>query len=357
MTEIDKDAGRVLMVGLPGAKLDAATARHLSLLRPGGVILFARNLVSPAGTIALLDAARDVLPSPPLFAIDQEGGRVSRLERWVGPTPTAVALAAAGVGVCEQFARATARVVRAIGFNLDFAPVVDVCTAEATNGIADRSFGADPECVTQLAGSFLDGLQDEGLAGCLKHFPGLGETSVDSHVELPTAHRSRQKLDEVELLPFCRLASRAASVMISHGHYPALDPTPALPATLSAAIVGGLLRDRIGFDGLVVSDDLEMGAIDTLDGDGEAAVRSIEAGCDLVLYCSSLDRAERAWRRLAARAAADPTFACRLQRAARRVETTAARWPAPPGDVAAFDAARSALERISRAAVSADRCP
>jgi len=357
MTEIEEHAGRVLMVGLPGAELDPATVRQLSLLRPGGVILFARNLVSPAGTIALLDAARDLLPSPPLFAIDQEGGRVSRLELWVGPTPTAAALAAAGPGICEQFGRATARALRALGFNLDFAPVVDVCGAEATNGIADRSFGADPESVSELAGSFLDGMQDEGLAGCLKHFPGLGETSVDSHVELPTANRSREQLDEVELLPFSRLASRASAVMISHGHYPALDPAPALPATLSAEIVGGLLRQRIGFDGLVVSDDLEMGAVAPLDADGEAAVRSIHAGCDLVLYCASLDRAERARLKLATRAGADPAFARRLRQAARRVERTAARWPAAAGDATAFDAARSDLQRISRAVVSAGRCP
>jgi len=347
MTEIEEHAGRVLMVGLPGAELDAATVRQLTLLRPGGIILFARNLVSPAATIALLDAARDLLPSLPLFAIDQEGGKVSRLELWVGPTPTAAALAAAGPGICEQFGRATARVLRAIGFNLDFAPVVDVCGAEATNGIADRSFGADPESVSELAGSFLDGMQDEGLAGCLKHFPGLGETNVDSHVELPTANRSREQLDEVELLPFSRLASRASAVMISHGHYPALDPAPALPATLSAEIVGGLLRQRIGFDGLVVSDDLEMGAVAPLDADGEAAVRSIHAGCDLVLYCASLDRAERAAIALVREATDESGFARRLAEAARAVASAADRWARPSPAAAAWEAACRELRAFS----------
>lgn len=341
------EAGRVLMVGVPGAQLDVQTARLLAELQPGGVILFGRNLESPAQTVRLLDDLRELLPQPALFALDQEGGRVSRLERWIGATPPAAALAAAGEATVQRFGRATASALRALGFNIDFAPVVDVSDSRAANGIGDRSFGNDPVAVTRLAASFLCGLEEDGVAGCLKHFPGLGATHVDSHVELPTVRRSRRELDEVDLLPFRRLVVQAPAVMVGHAHYPALDPTPGLPASLSGAVVRGLLRSEIGFAGLVVSDDLEMGAVAPLDVSGDAAPRAIDAGCDLLLYCADLERASRARERLASRARSDAAFSRRLCESANHVARFAARWRAPVGDVAAFDAAREAFAQLA----------
>ncbi len=347
---VDGAAGRVLMVGIGGPGLDPGTADALRALRPGGAILFARNLETTAQAVALLDDLRALLPPPSLLAIDQEGGRVNRLERWVGATPPAAAWERAGAPSVRRFARATGRLLAALGLNLDFAPVVDLCAPGATNGIGDRSFGHEPQRVTQLAAAFLEGLADAGLAGCLKHFPGLGATDIDSHLAPPIDRRDRAALERGELAPFRALVRSAPAVMISHARYPALEPVPDLPATLSAAIATRLLRSELGFGGLVVSDDLEMQAVAPLDRGGEAAPRAIAAGCDLLLYCSDLERAQRARSRLCERAAADPTFADRLCAAAAAVERTARRWPSAAGAAATFDAARAELSLACRAA-------
>jgi beta-N-acetylhexosaminidase len=311
------------------------------------VILFGRNLDSAARTTVLLRELRRLVPHPLLCALDQEGGRVSRLESWIGTTPTAERLARQGEQTLLRFGRATARGLHSLGFNLDFAPVVDLCTPGTTNGIGDRSFGTDPERTSLLAGAFLDGLQGEGVAGCLKHFPGLGPTSVDSHEQLPTAERDADGLRRLDLVPYRRLGARAASVMVGHGHYPGLDASPGIPATLSSTIVNGLLREEIGYHGLVVSDDLEMGAVAPLDQDGSAAVRAIRAGCDLLLYCASLERAERAAAALARQATDETAFAHRLTRASRTVAAAADRWVPPVPSAAAWETARRELGAFS----------
>ncbi len=345
MRDCKKIAGRTLMVGLPGAELDGATAERLERLRPAGVILFSRNLDTPEACADLIRASRQHLFDPPLIALDQEGGRVSRLEPWVGSTPSAVELAAGGKEAAHDFARRTAAALSALGFNLDFAPVVDICAPDAGNGIGDRSFGDDAGTVLEMAGEFLAGLQGAGVAGCIKHFPGLGRTSVDSHQTLPAVRRTADQQLAEELVPFRLLAGRTASVMVGHGHYPAWDGPQPLPATGSRAIVSKLLRDDLGFGGLVVSDDLEMGAVGELDRDGAFAVKVIDAGCDLLLYCADLDRAERAVEALARAATDDEALGRRLLAAVDRVAATAARWPAPDADLSAWSAARRALER------------
>jgi beta-N-acetylhexosaminidase len=347
MDEVRKLAGRVLMVGPAGHALDSEEARRIAMLAPAGVILFARNLDAPEQTAALLGRVAGMLPHAPLFALDQEGGRVSRLEAWIGPTASAVELARRGASETSRFGAATAAAMRSVGFNLDFAPVVDLSDAAAPNGIGDRSFATDPLRAAELAGAFLDGLQDGGVAGCLKHFPGLGDTDVDSHEVMPTVRASRETLRERELLPYVRLAGNAAAVMVAHAHYPALEGEEPVPATGSRVVVSDLLRRDLDYRGLVVSDDLEMGAVRGLDEDGGFALRAIEAGCDLLLYCADLARAERARDALATRANEDSTFRRKLEVAAERVERTASDWPvAPPRptEIAAarFDRFRSA---------------
>lgn len=341
--ELESDSGMMLMVGLPGPRLDAGIARRIEALGPGGVILFKRNLASAEQTMELLAELTKVLRRPCLLALDQEGGRVSRLAHWIGPTPAAAVLAESGEDATHRFAETTGRALRALGFNVDFAPVVDLCASNAPNGIGDRSFGTDPEVASRLGRAFLDGLAQAGIAGCLKHFPGLGCTRVDSHESLPTVNRSRLQLEQEELLPFRRLAPLAPCVMVGHGHYPALDPQPSRPASLSPQVVSGLLRSELGFAGLVVSDDLEMGAVASLDEGGAAAVEATAAGCDLLLYCSDLGRAERAAATLASRAKVDPDLRRRLREAARAVGSLASRVQPEPGDLAAWDSARRDL--------------
>jgi beta-N-acetylhexosaminidase len=331
------------MVGLPGTRLDPETRGRLQELSPAGVILFARNLEGPGQTAALIGEVRRLLPSPALIALDQEGGRVSRLERWIGPTPSAVVLGRAGESMVWQFGEATATALRGLGFDLDFAPVVDLCAAETPNGIGDRSFGTDPLTVSRLAGAFLAGLQSHGVAGCLKHFPGLGDTSLDTHVQMPTVERSRLDLERLDILPFRDLAANAASVMVGHAHYTAFDPDQALPASLSPRVVAELLRVQLGYQGLVVSDDLEMGAVAQRDVDGTAAVDAIAAGSDLLLYCSDLERADRAAAALEAESGKSESLDRRLEQAVVRIESAARRWAGGPADLVAWDAARRQL--------------
>lgn len=343
-------AGRTLMVGLPGASLDPTTAAHLARVRPAGVILFGRNLDTPEQTIELLDALRSLENPPLLFAIDQEGGAVSRLAPWIGDTPAAAALACHGESAARRFGRATGRMLHALGFNLDFAPVVDLCEADACNGIGDRSFGTDPEQAAHLAGAVLDGLTEAGVAGCIKHFPGLGPTHVDSHQELPLASRSRAEMERIDLVPYRRLMALAPAVMVGHGHYPDLDPTPGRPASLSAEIVTGLLRRDLAYRGLVVTDDLEMGAVSGLDRDGSAAADAIAAGCDLALYCKDLELAEASTRTIAERAADDPGFGLRVREAGRAVAELARRWSGASGSPQRWESARAEIVEASRLA-------
>ena len=343
-----REAGRVLMVGFDAERPSPGLERSLRDLHAGGVILFRRNLTTPETLAQLVGALTAALAAPPLLAIDQEGGRVSRLEPWIGPTPPARRLAGAGTAAVRAFAGATGRSLRALGFNLDFAPVVDLSEPTAPNGIGDRAFGVDPEQVALLAGAFLDGLQGEGVAGCLKHFPGLGDTVVDSHRELPTVGRDRQRLESQDLVPFRRLAPRAAAVMVGHGVYPALAPGDERPACLSPAIVQGALRGELGFRGLVATDDLEMGAVSPFDEGGAAAVQAIEAGCDLLLYCHTLDKARAARDALVERSESDPAFAARLREAAAAVERCASRWAAHRPDLASWAAASGDVHEACR---------
>lgn len=324
---MEANPGRVLLVGLAGPDLTSGEKLSLEKLRPGGVILFRRNLDTRERLAALLEELDSVLPAAPWIAIDQEGGRVSRLEPWIGPTPSAWERAAAGPHEAYRHGRETGRELANLGFNLDFAPVVDLCPPDTPNGIGDRSWGIDPEQVSGLTGRFLEGLHSAGVAGCIKHFPGLGDTAVDSHLELPVCRRDGELLQRVDMLPYRELGTLSPAVMVCHASFPTLDPVEGRPASLSPAIITGLLREQIGYCGMVVADDMEMGAVAPLDRDGSAAVQAIRAGADLLPYCADPDRAAAAWEALSREAQDDPDFASRLEEAAVRVEKTAADWP------------------------------
>ena len=345
MDALRRAAGRTIVVGIPGPELDDATAKRLRDAGFAGVILFGRNLEAPRQTADLLRRVTEALPHAPLLSVDQEGGRVSRLEPWIGPTPPAAELARSGIEAVTAFGIATGNLLAGLGFNLDFAPVVDLSPEDSPNGVGDRAFSTDPDATSGAAGAFLNGLQSTGVAGCLKHFPGLGDTSVDSHVELPYVSRSAEALDEIDMKPYRKLARRAACVMVGHAHYPALHGDEPLPGTCSRAIVQGWLRDRLAYDGLAVSDDMEMGAVAPRDVDGQAAFEALSAGLDLLLYCKDLDLAESALDRVVREAQVDRTFARRVLQAASRVDVISRLWPAPRADLDRFDDARRALRR------------
>ena len=255
---------------------------------PGGVILFSRNLVNPEQIAKLTNELQALAGDIPLLmAIDQEGGRVSRLPSDFTIFPPAATVAQSGsTELAYQAAAVTAKELRSVGINMNMAPVLDIHTNPANPIIGNRAFGTAPEQVCKMGAATIAGLHDHRVLACGKHFPGHGDTSTDSHLELPTVHASRKRLEEIELQPFRYAIDHGLQAMMTaHVHYPALDPT--YPATLSSTILSGLLRQQLGFSGVILSDDLEMRAILDHATVGNAAIRSLQAGADMLLICKS----------------------------------------------------------------------
>ncbi len=286
----------LLMVGIPGADLDSTSEKQLARLRPGGLVLLPRNVDDdPDHLVDLITALRAQLPET-LFAIDAEGGRVDSLAPLLGGAPTPGQLGRGSPSLAFETGRWLGHGVRLFDIDVALAPVVDLDRGEQNNALDGRYLGADPEAVTVRARAFLRGLHSAGVAGCLKHFPGLGGATDDTHYQGSKVYLPRRELAR-DLEPFRDLAEFAGAVMVGHANYPAHD-RDGLPATLSPAILGPLLRDEVGFRGVAFSDDLEMKA---LDGWGELAERAeaaLLAGCDLLLVCQSLEAAEEAAGRL-----------------------------------------------------------
>jgi beta-N-acetylhexosaminidase len=283
--------GRVLMVGIPGAELDEATAATLRRLQIGGVILFRRNVGTPV-QLAALTAALHALPSRPLVSIDHEGGRVMRLGAPFTAFPSMAVVGATGdSAIAQQVGRAMGAELSAVGIDLDFAPVLDVHSNPANPVIGDRSFSHDPSIVATMGVALMRGLHEGGVLSCGKHFPGHGDTDSDSHLTLPVVRRTRAELDLIELPPFrAAIAAGVPLLLTAHVLYPALDPHR--PATLSPVILRDLLRTELGFSGVIASDDLEMRAISGHHDVGDAAVATLNAGADLLLVCNDFTKAE-----------------------------------------------------------------
>lgn len=287
--------GQLFFIGIPGPEVDGPTLALLDEVSPGGVCLFARNIREAAQTRALLDAIRESFPVNPFLSIDQEGGLVDRLRRIMTPMPAANKIQT--VADAEELAGLLAEALAALGFNMDFAPVVDVIDdqrAKFTNGLFSREFGRSAEEVVLLAGAFLKTVQARGCIGCLKHFPGLGASNVDSHEELPQVDINEHELHENDLIPYRQLIASgdAKAVMVAHAAYPKLNLQEIdqngklIPASLSKNFITDLLRDRLGFTRLVITDDLEMGAIVKNFGIGDASKMAIHAGADMLAICA-----------------------------------------------------------------------
>jgi beta-N-acetylhexosaminidase len=280
--------GRLLTVGFDGLEVSvelASLAREFGL---GGVILFRRNVSEPVQVAELCVRAAGLSPDLPLWvSVDQEGGRVARLKAPFTEWPPMATLGRCGdVKLAEAFARALARELRAVGFNLDYAPVLDVHTNPKNPVIGDRALSEDAGQVARLGCAIVRTLQDEGVAACGKHFPGHGDVGTDSHHDLPIVEHSVERLREIELVPFRgAIESQVAMIMTAHQFMPALDDER--PATLSHRIITGLLRDELHYGGVILSDDLEMKAIANRYTVPDAAVLAIQAGCDAVLICST----------------------------------------------------------------------
>lgn len=311
----------MLIVGFPGRQMPPpieALAREGAL---GGVILFKRNLGTIEEVAALVDAVHDAFPSgvAPLVSIDQEGGRVARLGPPLVKLPPMRVLGERGdVALTRRAGRVLGAQLAALGIGVDFAPVLDVDTNPANPVIGDRSFGRDADTVIRHALAFAEGLDEAGVIACGKHFPGHGDTDLDSHLALPRITHDRARLDRVELAPFRAARGKIPTIMTAHVVFDAIDP--GVPATLSRKVVQGVLRDELGYDGVIVSDDLEMKAVADRWGVADSAVRAIDAGCDALLVCATTERVVEAHEALVARAEGDAAFATRLADAAARVD-------------------------------------
>jgi beta-N-acetylhexosaminidase len=285
--------GQLIMIGVPGKELDAETAQLFRRVQPGAFILFGRNLENAAQLRKLIDDLRDVSEIEPIITVDQEGGRVSRLRRIGSEPPNAQQLREKDdVNLISRHGDITGRLLRLFGFNLDLCPVLDISfDDEAENSLRGRCYGRTVEEVTRNAGAFNAAMREQGIASCGKHFPGYSAATSDAHYQLPRIDRTREELDQNELAVFRQFANDVDSMMICHGWYPSLD-SKKTPASLSRHVITDLLRDELRFDGLIMTDDLDMGAILTRYRLEDTIRLAIAAGNDLAMICHRIPEIE-----------------------------------------------------------------
>lgn len=309
---LEQQIGQFLFIGLPGKELDAESRALVEEIKPGGIIIFGRNVAGPEQLRALLDGVRELVPTPPLCGVDQEGGLVDRLRRIFTPMPAARTIRQHGdLAAARSLGRITGEVLRMLGFNINFAPAMEIMTEDRdllSNGLYSRSFGRSPGEVLGYTTVYMRGLQNTGCIGCLKHFPGIGAGEVDSHEEMPVVRLSRDDLIAQDLAPYIELFQRrddrVRCVMVSHGGFPNIDIREGVtggllePASLNYNIVTKLLRQELGYKHLVLTDDLEMGAILRHCDIEEAVVRACLAGEDMLLICASPEKIRRGYHGL-----------------------------------------------------------
>ena len=330
---LEQQVGQFFFIGLPGTELDDVTRELITEVNPGGVIIFGRNVASPQQLRDLLDAVRELLPIEPLVGIDQEGGLVDRLRKILTPMPSARTIRQHGdLAASRALGRITGEVLRMLGFNMNFAPVMSIMTDERdllSNGLYSRSFGRSPGEVLGYTTVYLRGLQETGLIACLKHFPGIGAGEVDSHEQMPLVQLSHDDLIAQDLAPYIELFQRrddrVRCVMISHGGFPNIDTRHGVtggllePASLSYNIVTKLLREELGYQHLVVTDDLEMGAIARHCDIDAAAIRAFLSGEDMILICAHPETIRKGYHALLGAARAGKLPKDRMRASLKRI--------------------------------------
>ncbi|HUJ14896.1 MAG TPA: beta-N-acetylhexosaminidase [Thermoanaerobaculia bacterium] len=311
-----------LGIGLTGKSLTDLERKIVTETSPYAVILFGRNVGDAGQLRELVREVKSIARRPPLFMIDEEGGRVDRLRHLIPGLPSAEAF-----GEGEQPAELSRWLGKVIGMALrwfdievDLAPVVDIRGEASPKGLERRTFGRDPETVIDLAGAFMDGLQRAGTAACLKHFPGIGIGSADPHYGATVIDVSLEELRNRDLVPFAALGNKAGAIMIGHGSYPQIENRE-LPATLSRRITTDLLREVAGFDGLAITDDMEMHAVSDFGSYESISERALLAGNDVVMFCSHIERVPDIQNFLASKMKSDDAFRRRVQDASGRAAT------------------------------------
>src|SRR3954468_3238380 len=317
--DIRRAAGQLLIMGFDGVTADDRLRALLTRIQPGGVILFARNIESARQTHTLLADSRKLINELAFLCVDMEGGTVDRLKTVVHPAPAAAEVFATAD---RKLFRAHGKIIgeecRTLGFNTDFAPVLDLAFPPSRSVLASRAVSADPKKAAAYADAFLRGLADARVLGCGKHFPGLGEGDLDSHHALPSIAKSWKAMWSQDLAPYRALGSKLPFVMVAHAAYPQVT-RDTLPASLSPKWMTDILRKRIGYRGLVVSDDLEMGGVLAAASIEEAAVQTLRAGADIYLVCHNEAHVVGTFEAVVKAAERDSKFAAMVEARARRV--------------------------------------
>ena len=347
---VEEKVGQLLIGGFEGTEIGDQATRLVQEYQVGGLILYGRNIAGAGQLVTLTNGLKALNGDGiPLFlSIDQEGGGVDRMPPEVRRTPGAYCVGQTGsVPAAQSYGDVLAAECAAFGLNLDFAPVLDVWSNPGNTVIGQRAFSADARPVAGLGPAAARRMMDQGIIPAVKHFPGHGDTAVDSHVGLPVVDKSPEELEETELIPF-RAAIQSAgtdgqvpAVMVAHILLTQLDPER--PASLSPAVVTGLLRDELGFAGAVLTDDLTMGAVTQSYGLGEAAVLAVEAGCDILLVCHGPDSVPAVRTALLEAAASGRITAERLDESVYRIlrlktEYALTNEPVSPPDLEALNA-------------------
>lgn len=313
--------GELFMIGITGKEVDDQTIKVLEEIKPGFVILFARNIESPTQVHSLTKQITQIVGKPVVFAIDQEGGIVTRLRDGFAVSCGAMALAATGDERNAYLAgRVLAKEMKAVGITWNLAPVVDINDNPNNPGIGVRSFGDNPEKVVKFSTAFYSGMKEIGVAACAKHFPGKGSVSIDAHLDMPTLDKGLQELERWELIPFIELINIGIeSVMPSHIYLPKLEKKK-VPATVSEEIVTDLLRKRLRYSGIAIADDLLMGGITKNMSVEDAVLESFRAGMDVLTVCHEPSSQLSAKRALVKKIENDPQLESRLKESLKRIK-------------------------------------
>ncbi len=309
----------VLGIGLTGKSLTDLERKIIGETSPYAIVLFGRNIADAQQLRDLVREVKSIAARPPVFMIDEEGGRVDRLRHLIPGLPSAEAFGEGDepVELSSWMGRLIGMALRYFDIEVDLAPVVDVRGEQAPKGLERRTFGRDPQTVIALAGAFMDGLHAAGVGACLKHFPGIGFGSADPHYGATIIDVSLEELRARDLNPFAELGDRAGAIMIGHGTYPRIDE-PDLPATLSYRVTTELLRGVVGFEGVSMTDDMEMHAVSDLGSYEDLSERALRAGNDVVMFCSHIERIPDIQRFLAEKVEADASFRSRVGEASSR---------------------------------------